>query len=113
MIRGKVSFESKDIGDWVLVKANGIPTYNYAVVIDDHCMDITHVFRGEEHLSNTPKQIMLYKMFGWDVPLGAFFENNGLYQCRSVPTYSPVDAFYICFDYRFFDCLSFKSNKNR
>ena len=68
MIRGKVSFESKDIGDWVLVKANGIPTYNYAVVIDDHCMDITHVFRGEEHLSNTPKQIMLYKMFGWDVP---------------------------------------------
>lgn len=68
MIRGKVSFESKDIGDWVLVKANGIPTYNYAVVIDDHTMEITHVFRGEEHLSNTPKQIMLYRMFGWDVP---------------------------------------------
>lgn len=68
MIRGHVSFESKDIGDWVLVKANGIPTYNYAVVIDDHTMDITHVFRGEEHLSNTPKQIMLYKMFGWEVP---------------------------------------------
>lgn len=68
MIRGHVSFESKDIGDWVLVKANGIPTYNYAVVIDDHTMDITHVFRGEEHLSNTPKQIMLYQMFGWKVP---------------------------------------------
>ncbi len=68
MIRGHVSFESKDIGDWVLVKANGIPTYNYAVVIDDHSMDITHVFRGEEHLSNTPKQIMLYQMFGYDVP---------------------------------------------
>lgn len=69
MIRGHVSFESKDIGDWVLVKANGIPTYNYAVVIDDHSMDITHVFRGEEHLSNTPKQLMLYKMFGWDAPI--------------------------------------------
>ena len=68
MIRGHVSFESKDIGDWVLVKANGIPTYNYAVVIDDHSMDITHVFRGEEHLSNTPKQLMLYKMFGWEAP---------------------------------------------
>jgi nondiscriminating glutamyl-tRNA synthetase len=68
MIRGDVTFEAKDIGDWVLVKANGIPTYNYAVVIDDHLMAITHVFRGEEHLSNTPKQLMLYRMFGWEEP---------------------------------------------
>ncbi|MDD8048590.1 MAG: glutamate--tRNA ligase [Thomasclavelia sp.] len=68
MIRGEVSFESKDIGDWVLVKANGIPTYNYAVVMDDHYMEITHVFRGEEHLSNTPKQLMIYDMFGWTPP---------------------------------------------
>ncbi len=68
MIRGHVSFESEDIGDWVLVKANGIPTYNYAVVIDDHTMDISHVFRGEEHLSNTPKQLMIYDMLGWDAP---------------------------------------------
>lgn len=71
MIRGNVKFESKDIGDWVLVKSNGIPTYNFAVVIDDYLMDITHVFRGEEHLSNTPKQIMVYKMFGWDYPIFA------------------------------------------
>ena len=68
MIRGHVSFESEDIGDWVLIKANGIPTYNFAVVIDDHCMDITHVFRGEEHLSNTPKQLMIYEMLGWSAP---------------------------------------------
>ena len=68
MIRGHVSFESEDIGDWVLIKANGIPTYNFAVVIDDHTMDITHVFRGEEHLSNTPKQLMIYEMLGWDAP---------------------------------------------
>lgn len=68
MIRGEVSFASEDIGDWVLVKANGIPTYNYAVVIDDHTMDITHVFRGEEHLSNTPKQLMIYEMLGWQAP---------------------------------------------
>lgn len=68
MIRGHVSFESEDIGDWVLVKANGIPTYNYAVVIDDHTMEISHVFRGEEHLSNTPKQLMIYDMFGWTAP---------------------------------------------
>ncbi len=68
MIRGHVSFESEDIGDWVLIKANGIPTYNFAVVIDDHTMEISHVFRGEEHLSNTPKQLMIYKMLGWEAP---------------------------------------------
>ncbi|NNU90936.1 glutamate--tRNA ligase [Anoxybacillus sp. CHMUD] len=68
MVRGRVSFESKDIGDWVIVKANGIPTYNFAVVIDDHLMKITHVFRGEEHLSNTPKQLMVYEYFGWKPP---------------------------------------------
>ena len=68
LIRGEVTFESKDIGDWVLVKANGIPTYNYAVVLDDYFMKITHVFRGEEHLSNTPKQLMIYRAFGWEAP---------------------------------------------
>ena len=68
MIRGHVSFESEDIGDWVLIKANGIPTYNFAVVIDDHTMEISHVFRGEEHLSNTPKQLMIYEMLGWESP---------------------------------------------
>lgn len=68
MIRGHVSFESKDIGDWVIVKSNGIPTYNFAVVIDDHTMGITNVFRGEEHLSNTPKQLMIYDMMGWTAP---------------------------------------------
>lgn len=68
MIRGEVTFESKDIGDWVIRKSNGIPTYNFAVVVDDHLMDITHVFRGEEHLSNTPRQMMVYRMLGWDIP---------------------------------------------
>ncbi|MGM9988771.1 MAG: glutamate--tRNA ligase [Bacillaceae bacterium] len=68
MVRGEVTFQSEDIGDWVLVKANGIPTYNYAVVIDDHLMEMTHVFRGEEHLTNTPKQLMIYEMFGWEAP---------------------------------------------
>ncbi|WPK13180.1 glutamate--tRNA ligase [Lysinibacillus louembei] len=68
LVRGEVVFESKDIGDWVLVKANGIPTYNYAVVLDDHFMEISHVFRGEEHLSNTPKQMMIFDAFGWEYP---------------------------------------------
>ncbi|WP_146553696.1 glutamate--tRNA ligase [Rummeliibacillus sp. SL167] len=68
LIRGEVTFESKDVGDWVIVKANGIPTYNFAVVLDDHLMEMTHVFRGEEHLSNTPKQLMIYDAFGWEAP---------------------------------------------
>jgi len=68
LVRGTVSFESKDVGDWVLVKANGIPTYNFAVVIDDHLMKISHVFRGEEHLTNTPKQLMIFDVFDWEYP---------------------------------------------
>lgn len=68
MVRGEITFEGKDIGDWVIQKTNGIPTYNYAVVIDDHLMDITHVFRGEEHISNTPRQMMVFEMLGWDIP---------------------------------------------
>lgn len=68
LIRGHVAFESKDIGDWVIIKSNGIPTYNFAVVVDDYMMEITNVFRGEEHISNTPKQLMLYDMLGWGAP---------------------------------------------
>ncbi|MFA6755679.1 MAG: glutamate--tRNA ligase [Bacilli bacterium] len=68
LVRGDVSFNSDDIGDFVIVKSNGIPTYNFAVVIDDHLMEITHVLRGEEHLSNTPKQLQIYKYFGWKAP---------------------------------------------
>lgn len=69
MVRGSLSFESKDIEDWIILKDNGIPTYNFAVVVDDHFMKITHVFRGEEHITNTPKQIMVYQAFGWEIPL--------------------------------------------
>lgn len=68
MIRGRISVESKDIGDWVIQKSNGIPTYNFAVVVDDHMMEITHVFRGEEHISNTPKQLMIYELLNWEAP---------------------------------------------
>lgn len=68
LVKNDISFESADVGDWVLVKNNGIPTYNYACVIDDHLMEISHVLRGEEHISNTPKQLMIYEAFGWDKP---------------------------------------------
>lgn len=68
LVRGDVSFESDGIGDFVIVKSDGIPTYNYAVVIDDALMEITHVIRAEEHLSNTPRQILLYDALGFDRP---------------------------------------------
>ena len=68
LVRGPMKFNSNDIGDFVIIKSNGIPTYNFAVVIDDHIMEISHVLRGEEHLSNTPKQLQIYKYFGWEPP---------------------------------------------
>ena len=68
IVRGNISIESSDYGDWVIVKKDGIPTYNFAVAIDDHLMEITHVLRGEEHISNTPRQMMIYDAFGWEAP---------------------------------------------
>lgn len=69
LVRGKISFTCDDLGgDFVIMKSNGIPTYNFAVVVDDHLMEISHVLRGEEHLSNTPKQIAIYEMLGWKAP---------------------------------------------
>lgn len=68
LVRGNVSFDSNGIGDFVIVKSDGIPTYNYAVVIDDSLMKISHVMRAEEHLSNTPRQILIYQALGFEVP---------------------------------------------
>ncbi|KMK74846.1 glutamate--tRNA ligase [Alkalihalobacillus pseudalcaliphilus] len=67
-VRGEVSFESDGIGDFVIARKDGVPMYNFAVVIDDHFMKISHVIRGEEHLSNTPRQVMLFEAFGFEVP---------------------------------------------
>ena len=67
-VRGTITVNTNDIGDWVIRKSNGIPTYSFANVIDDHLMGISHVMRGEEHISNTPKQIHLYQVFGWEHP---------------------------------------------
>ncbi|AKO90772.1 glutamate--tRNA ligase [Priestia filamentosa] len=68
MVKGEVAFESDGIGDFVIVKKDGIPTYNYAVAIDDHLMKMSHVLRGDDHISNTPKQLMIYDAFGWEAP---------------------------------------------
>jgi nondiscriminating glutamyl-tRNA synthetase len=68
LVKGEVTFRSEDVGDWVMVKQNGIPTYNFACAIDDHLMAISHVLRGEDHITNTPKQMMIYNAFGWEAP---------------------------------------------
>lgn len=70
-IRGEISFNSDQIDDQVLLKSDGYPTYHLAVVVDDHLMKITHVMRGEEWISSTPKHILLYQAFGWSPPIFA------------------------------------------
>lgn len=71
IIRGKIKFNTNEVDDQVLIKSNGIPTYHFAVVVDDYLMKITHVFRGEEWLTSTPKHILLYRYFGWELPVFA------------------------------------------
>ncbi len=68
IIREEVEFETNNIDDQVLLKSDGFPTYHLANVVDDHLMNITHVIRGEEWLSSTPKHILLYNFFGWELP---------------------------------------------
>ncbi|MEO3947958.1 glutamate--tRNA ligase [Gorillibacterium sp. CAU 1737] len=69
MVKGTISFSTEEIGDFVIVKKDGIPTYNYAVAVDDHLMKISHVLRGEEHISNTPRQLMIYEAYSWEPPV--------------------------------------------
>ncbi|MGS0973658.1 MAG: glutamate--tRNA ligase [Candidatus Izemoplasmataceae bacterium] len=69
LVKGEVTFRSEDIGDWVMMKNNGIPTYNFACAVDDHLMEISHVLRGEDHITNTPKQMMVYDALGWKAPV--------------------------------------------
>lgn len=68
LVRGEVVFKNELIDDQVLVKSDGFPTYHFAVVVDDHLMEITHVIRGDEWLNSTPKHIQLFKYFGWEIP---------------------------------------------
>lgn len=68
IVRGIVEFNSDTIDDQILIKSDGFPTYHLANVVDDHLMEISHVIRGEEWLSSTPKHVLLYQHFGWDIP---------------------------------------------
>lgn len=68
LLRGNIEFENDGIDDQVLLKSDGFPTYHLAVVVDDHLMKISHVIRGEEWISSTPKHVLLYEMFDWEKP---------------------------------------------
>jgi nondiscriminating glutamyl-tRNA synthetase len=68
LVHGPTTFSSEVIGDPILLRSDGHPAYNYAVVIDDHLMEITHVIRGDDHISNTPRQLALYRAFDWQPP---------------------------------------------
>ena len=64
IVRGRVVINSDTVDDQVLMKSDGFPTYHFAVVVDDHLMGITHIIRGEEWLTSTPKHVLMYEMFG-------------------------------------------------
>lgn len=68
LIREKVTFNNAELEDFIVIKSTGGPTYNFACVVDDYLMEITHVIRGEDHISNTPKQLLLFKALGWQPP---------------------------------------------
>ena len=68
MVRGHVEFQAAGVGDFIIMKSDGIPVYNFAVVIDDAFMEVTHVIRAEEHLSNTPRQLAIYEALGYKPP---------------------------------------------
>src|SRR3989338_6901625 len=71
MIHGRIEVSTDEIKDQVLIKSDGTPTYNFACVVDDQEMKISHVIRGDDHISNTPKQILLYKALGFPLPVFA------------------------------------------
>ena len=70
-VKGRISFQNKDLDDLILLRTDGTPTYNLAVVVDDHDMGVTHVIRGDDHLNNAARQTLIYQALGWDVPVWA------------------------------------------
>ncbi len=68
LIRGEVTWKKESLGDFVLMRSGGMPTYNFCVVVDDHDMQISHVIRAEEHLTNTQRQVLIYRALGWTSP---------------------------------------------
>ncbi len=68
LVKGNIAFDNEELDDMIIRRSDGSPTYNLAVVVDDHSQEVSHVLRGDDHVNNTPKQIMLYNALGWDLP---------------------------------------------
>lgn len=97
LVYGRIEVESSTLKDLVLLKSDGTPTYNFAVVVDDHHMGITHVIRGEDHIANTPKQILLYRAMGWELPA---FAHLGMILGPDRKKFSKRHGATAVFDYR-------------
>ena len=70
-VQGEVRFPNKDLDDFIILRSDGMPTYMHAVVVDDHDMGVTHIIRGDDHLTNAARQTIIYEAMGWDVPVMA------------------------------------------
>ena len=70
-VQGEVRFPNKDLDDFIILRSDGTPTYMHAVVVDDHDMGVTHIIRGDDHLTNAARQTIIYDAMGWDVPVMA------------------------------------------
>ena len=70
-VQGEIRFPNKDLDDFIILRSDGIPTYMHAVVVDDHDMGVTHIIRGDDHLTNAARQTVIYRAMGWDVPVMA------------------------------------------
>ena len=68
LVKGKIEIDNKELDDMILLEVMGLPTYNFAVVVDDALMEISHILRGEDHISNTPRQINLYEALNFNIP---------------------------------------------
>ena len=68
LIHGNITIQNSELEDQILLKSDGMPTYNFANVIDDHLMEVSHIIRGTEFITSTPKHVLLYQAFGWDLP---------------------------------------------
>ncbi len=68
LVKGRIVFENAELDDLIIQRSDGMPTYNFAVVVDDGTMGITHVIRGDDHVNNTPRQILLFQALGYPLP---------------------------------------------
>ncbi len=101
-VQGDVRFPNKDLDDFIILRSDGTPTYMHAVVVDDHDMGVTHIIRGDDHLTNAARQTVIYDAMGWDVPRCRIFHSFTVRMVRSSPSATahlasmPIARWVIC-----------------